>query len=54
MRDLGWGHCVLGNLWLKDVHHVIMEDGHSVSPTHQEFSEVEGAVWCLKSGVVAG
>ena len=28
------GDCVLGNLQLKDVHHVIMEDGDRVSPTH--------------------
>ena len=46
------GDCVLGNLWLKDVHHVIMEDGDHVSPTHQEFGVMEGAVWRLESGVV--
>ena len=45
--------CVLGNLWLKDVHHVVMEDGDSVCPTHREFGETEGAVWRLESGVVA-
>ena len=31
------GDCVLGNLWLKDMHHVIVEDGDSISPTHREF-----------------
>ena len=46
------GDCVLGNLWLKDVHHVVMEDGDSVSPTHWEFGETKGAIWCLESGVV--
>ena len=46
------GDCVLGNLRLKDMHHIIMEDGDSVSPTHQEFGETKGAVWCLESGVV--
>ena len=30
---------VLRNLQLKDVHHVIMEDGYSIGPTHQEFGE---------------
>ena len=48
------GDRVLGNLRLKDVRHVIVEDGDSVSPTHREFGETEGAVWCLESGVVAG
>ena len=48
------GDRVLGNVWLKDVHHVIMEDGDHVSPTHWQFGEMEGAIWCLKSGVVAG
>ena len=48
------GDCVLRNLWLKDVHHVLMEDGDSASPTHQECGEMKGAVWCLKSGVVTG
>ena len=48
------GDCVLGNLWLKDVRYVVMEDRDSVSPTHQEFRETEGAVWGLESGVVAG
>ena len=47
------GDCVLGNLWLKDVRHIIMEDGDSVIPTHWEFGETEGAVWCLEGGVVA-
>ena len=28
--------------------------GDSVSPTHREFGEMEGAVWGLESGVVAG
>ena len=46
------GDCVLGNLWLKDVHHVVMEDGDSISPTHREFGETKGTVWCLESGVV--
>ena len=31
---------------------IVMEDGDSISPTHQEFGEMEGAVWCLESGVV--
>ena len=48
------GDHVLGNLWLKDVHHVIMEDGDCISPTHWEFGETKGTVWCLESGVVAG
>ena len=48
------GDCVLGNLQFKDVHHVIVEDGDSVSPTHWEFGEMKGAVWCLESGVVMG
>ena len=48
------GDHVLGNLWLKDVHYIVVEYGDSVSPTHQQFGEMEGAVWCLKSGVVAG
>ena len=48
------GDSVLGNLQLKDMHHVVMEDGDSVSPTHWEFGEMEGAVWCLKSGIVTG
>ena len=48
------GDRVLRNLWLKDVRHIVMEDGDSVSPTHQEFGEMEGAVWHLESGVVAG
>ena len=26
---------VLGNLRLKDAHHIIMEDGDHISPTHQ-------------------
>ena len=46
------GDHVLRNLWLKDVHHIVVEDGDSVSPTHREFGETEGAVWCLESGVV--
>ena len=28
------GDRVLGNLWLKDVHYIVMEDGDSISPTH--------------------
>ena len=48
------GDRVLGNLQLKDVHHVIMEDGDSVRPTHQEFGEMKGTVWHLESGVVVG
>ena len=48
------GDRVLRNLWLKDVRHVVMEDGDSVSPTHQEFGEMEGAIWGLESGVIAG
>ena len=48
------GDRVLGNLWLKDVHYIVVEYGDSVSPAHQQFGEMEGAVWCLKSGVVAG
>ena len=46
------GNCVLGNLQLKDVHYVIVEDGDSISPTHGEFGEMKGAVWHLESGVV--
>ena len=42
------GDRVLGNLWLKDVRHVVMEDGDRVSPTHREFGEMEGAVWVWK------
>ena len=48
------GDCVLRNLWLKDVRHIVMEDGDSISPTHWEFGETEGTIWCLESGVVAG
>ena len=48
------GDRVLGNLQLKDVCHIIVEDGDSVSPTHQEFGETKGTVWCLESGVVMG
>ena len=47
------GDRVLRNLQLKDVCHVVVEDGDSISPTHQELGEMEGAVWCLESGVVA-
>ena len=50
--DVGDG--VLWNLWLNDVHHVVMEDGDHVSPTHREFGETEGAIWCLESRVVVG
>ena len=48
------GDRVLGNLRLKDVRYIIVEDGDRVSPTHWEFGETEGAVWCLESGVVMG
>ena len=48
------GDRVLGNLRLKDVHYIVVEDGDSVSPTHWEFCETQGAVWGLESGVVAG
>ena len=48
------GDHVLGNLWLKDVHHVVVEDGDRISPTHWQFGETEGTVWCLESGVVTG
>ena len=48
------GDSVLGNLWLKDVRYVIVEDGDRISPTHREFGETEGAVWRLESCVVAG
>ena len=48
------GDRVLGNLQLKDVHYIVVEDGDSVSPTHWEFGETEGAVWHLESGVVVG
>ena len=46
------GDHVLGNLWLKDVHHIVVEDGDCVSPAHREFGETKGAVWHLESGVV--
>ena len=45
---------VLGNLQLKDVCHIVVEDGDRISPTHWEFGEMEGAIWCLESGVVTG
>ena len=48
------GDHVLRNLRLKDMCHIVVEDGDVVSPTHQEFGETKGAVWCLKSGVVVG
>ena len=32
----------------------VVEDGDRVSPTHREFGETEGTIWCLESGVVAG
>ena len=48
------GDSVLGNLWLKDVCYVVVEDGDRISPTHQEFGEMEGTIWGLESGVVAG
>ena len=46
------GDGVLGNLWLKDVRYVIVEDGDSISPTHREFGEMKGTIWCLEGGVV--
>ena len=49
--DIGYG--VLGNLWLKDVHYVVVKNGDCVSPTHWEFGETECTVRCLKDGVVA-
>ena len=48
------GDHVLGNLRLKDVRHVVVEDGDRISPTHREFGETEGAVWRLESCVVVG
>ena len=48
--DIGYG--VLGNLQLKDVCHIIVEDGYSVGPTHQEFGQMEHTIWCSKGGVV--
>ena len=47
------GDCVLGNLQLKDVCYIIMENGDCASPTHWKFGEMEHAIWCLKGGVVA-
>ena len=38
------GDSVLGNLRLKDVRYVVVEDGDRISPTHREFGETEGAV----------
>ena len=46
------GDHVLGNLWLKNMCYIIVENGDCVSPTHQEFGEMECAIWCLKGGVV--
>ena len=48
------GDRVLGNLQLKDVCHIIMEDGDCISPTHQEFGETKRTIWHLESGVVMG
>ena len=48
------GDHVLGNLQLKDVHYIIVEDGDSISPTHWKFGEMQGAIWGLESGVAAG
>ena len=31
------GDHVLGNLWSKDVRHVVVEDGDCISPTHRKF-----------------
>ena len=45
------GDHVLGNLWLKNMCYIIVENGDCVSPTHQEFGEMECAIWCLKGGV---
>ena len=36
------------------MHHVVVEDGDRISPTHWQFGETEGTVWCLESGVVTG
>ena len=47
------GDRILRNFQLKDVCHVFVKDGDSISPTHRELGEMEGAVWCLESGVVA-
>ena len=47
------GDRVLGNLQLKDVCYVIMENGDCISPTHWEFGEMGHTVWCLKGGVIA-
>ena len=46
------GDHVLGNLWLKDMGYVVMEDGDCISPTHQWFGEMEHTIWCLKGSVV--
>ena len=48
------GDRVLRNFRLKDVHHVVVEDGDSISPTHREFGQMKHAIWCLESGVVMG
>ena len=47
------GDRVLGNLWLKDVRYIVVEDGDSISPTHWEFGETEGTVRGLESSVVS-
>ena len=46
------GDHVLGNLWLKNVCHIVVEDGNCVSPTHQDFGKTKGVIWHLESGVV--
>ena len=35
------GDRVLGNLQLKDVRYVVVEDGDCISPTHREFGEID-------------
>ena len=46
------GDHVLGNLPLKDMHYIIVEDGDCISPTHREFGEMQHTIRCLESGVV--
>ena len=46
------GDHVLGNLQLKDVHYIVMENGDCISPTHRELGETECDIRCLKGGVV--
>ena len=47
------GNHVLGNLRLKDVRYIVVEDGDSISPTHWELGETESTIRGLESGVVA-